>query len=72
LTLVRNYANILGIDMPAVEVIFYQDAQGKMPRLIEWLDALSPKARIKCLVRLKRLEDLRHELRRPEADGGNR
>jgi phage-related protein len=54
--------------MPAVEVIFYQDAQGKMPRLIEWLDALSPKARVKCLVRLKRLEDLGHELRRPEAD----
>jgi DNA-binding XRE family transcriptional regulator len=54
--------------MPAVEVIFYQDAEGKMPRLIEWLDALSPKARVKCLVRLKRLEDLGHELRRPEAD----
>jgi len=54
--------------MPAVEVIFYQDAQGKTPRLIEWLDALSPKARVKCLVRLKRLEDLGHELRRPEAD----
>ena len=59
---------MLGVDMPAVEVIFYQDAQGKTPRLIEWLDALSPKARVKCLVRLKRLEDLGHELRRPEAD----
>jgi hypothetical protein len=30
--------------MPTVEVIFYQDAQGKMPRLIEWLDALPRKA----------------------------
>jgi len=26
---------MLGVDMPAVEVIFYQDAQGKTPRLIE-------------------------------------
>ena len=54
--------------MPAVEVILYQDAQGKTPLLIEWLDVLSEKARLKCLVRLKRLEDLGHELRRPEAD----
>jgi phage-related protein len=56
------------IEMPGVEVIFHQDAPGKRPRLIEWLDTLSPKARVKCLVRLKRLEDLGHELRRPEAD----
>ena len=54
--------------MPAVEVIFYQHAPGKTPPLIEWLDALSPKARVKCLARLKRLEDRGHELRRPEAD----
>lgn len=54
--------------MPAVEVILYQDAQGRTPLLIEWLDVLSEKARLKCLVRLKRLEDLGHELRRPEAD----
>ncbi len=47
--------------MPAVEVIFYQDAQGKLPRLIEWLDALSPKPRVKCLVRLKPLEDFEKE-----------
>ena len=30
--------------------------------------SLSPKAREKCLARLKRLEDVGHELRRPEAD----
>jgi phage-related protein len=54
--------------MPAVEVILYQDAPGKAPLLIEWLDGLSPKARLKCLARLKRLEDLGHQLRRPEAD----
>jgi phage-related protein len=36
--------------------------------LIEWSDGLPQKARLKCLVRLKRLEDLGDELRRPEAD----
>lgn len=54
--------------MPTAEVIFYQDAQGETPPLWESLDGLSPKARVKCLVRLKRLEDLGHELRRPQAD----
>lgn len=54
--------------MPTVEVIFFQEAEGKTPPLIEWLDDLPQKARIKCLARLKRLEDLGHELRRPEAD----
>lgn len=53
--------------MPAIDLIFFQEANGKTP-LIEWLDGLPQKARIKCLVRLKRLEDLGHELRRPEAD----
>jgi len=47
---------------------FFQEVKGKTPPLIEWLDELPQKARIKCLVRLKRLEDLGHELRRPEAD----
>jgi phage-related protein len=54
--------------MPTVEVIFLQEAEGKTPPLVEWLDGLPEKARLKCLVRLKRLEDLGHELRRPEAD----
>lgn len=54
--------------MPATEVIFYQEAEDKTPPLIEWLDGLPPKAQQKCLARLKRLEDLGHELRRPEAD----
>jgi len=54
--------------MPPVEVIFFQEAEGKTPPLVEWLDGLPEKGRLKCLVRLKRLEDLGHELRRPEAD----
>lgn len=35
---------------------------------MKWLDRLTAKAQDKCLARLKRLEDLGHELRRPEAD----
>jgi len=54
--------------MPTVEVNFFQEAEGKTQPLVEWLDGLPQKARLKCLVRLKRLEDLGHELRRPEAD----
>jgi phage-related protein len=54
--------------VPAVEVIIFQETEEKTPPLVEWLDGLPEKARLKCLVRLKRLEDLGHELRRPEAD----
>ncbi len=52
--------------MPAVKVVFF--LEGESPPIVEWLDSLPPKARLKCLVRLKRLEDWGHELRRPEAD----
>lgn len=54
--------------MASIEVIFFQEAASKAPPLIEWLDELPPKAQLKCLARLKRLEDSGHELRRPEAD----
>jgi phage-related protein len=54
--------------LPVTQVIFFQEAEGKTPPLIGWLDSLPQKARLKCLARLKRLEDLGHELRRPEAD----
>jgi phage-related protein len=47
--------------------VFYQEENGSVP-LLEWLDRLPAKAQAKCLARLKRLEDLGHELRRPEAD----
>ena len=53
--------------MPVIEVIFYQEENGAVP-LVEWLDSLTAKAQDKCLARLKRLEDLGHDLRRPEAD----
>ncbi len=53
--------------MPTIRLIFFQKEDGSVP-LIEWLDSLTTKAQDKCLARLKRLEDLGHELRRPEAD----
>ena len=36
--------------------------------LLAWLDDLPPKIRDKCIVRIERLAQLGHELRRPEAD----
>ena len=54
--------------MPATTVVFFQERPDQTPPLIEWLDGLPEKAQQKCLARLKRLEGLGHELRRPEAD----
>lgn len=53
--------------MPRTTVVFYQEEDGSVP-VLEWLDGLSAKAQDKCLVRIERLRDLGHELRRPEAD----
>ena len=53
--------------MPTTEVIFYREEDGTVP-LVDWLDDLPAKAQDKCLARLARLEELGHELRRPEAD----
>jgi phage-related protein len=53
--------------MPEVRVVFYKEKDGRVPTS-EWLDGLLPKVQDKCAVRIKRLMDLGHELRRPEAD----
>lgn len=53
--------------MPKIQVVFYQETQGSVP-VLEWLDTLPPKTQDKCLVKIERLRDLGHELRRPEAD----
>ena len=53
--------------MPRTKVVFYREDDGSVP-LIEWLDGLPEKARNKCRVKLERLRELGHELRRPEAD----
>lgn len=53
--------------MPKTQVIFFQEEIGEIP-IVAWLDELPAKAQDKCLARLRRLEELGHELRRPEAD----
>ncbi len=53
--------------MPKTNVVFFQEEDGSVP-ILEWLDSLQPKALDKCTVRIERLGELGHELRRPEAD----
>ena len=53
--------------VPKIRVVFYREPGGSAP-VLEWLDGLPPKAQDKCLVKIERLRDLGHELRRPEAD----
>lgn len=53
--------------MLITKVVFYQDDDKSVP-VLEWLDSLPPKAQDKCFVKISRLAELGHELRRPEAD----
>lgn len=56
--------------MPQTRLLFFRDAHGLAPAW-EWLRDLrvkNPKAYAKCAVRIRRLAELGHELRRPEAD----
>jgi phage-related protein len=53
--------------MPQTRVVFYRDDDGTVP-LLEWLDGLPEKAQDKCRLKIERLQELGHELRRPEAD----
>lgn len=53
--------------MPRTRVVFYREADGSVP-VLEWFDGLPTKAQDKCRVRIQRLAELGHELRRPEAD----
>lgn len=53
--------------MPRTKVVFYQEENGTCP-VIDWLREIPSKARAKCRVRIERLAELGHELRRPEAD----
>lgn len=53
--------------MAETEVYLYRSAEGELP-LVNWLDKLPSKARLKCIERIARLAELGNELRRPEAD----
>jgi phage-related protein len=53
--------------VPPVSVVFYADPGSGTP-VLDWLAPLPKKARLKCTVRIKRLRELGHSIRRPEAD----
>jgi phage-related protein len=56
--------------MPQTRLLFFRNADGSAPAW-DWLRDLrvkNPKAYAKCAVRIKRLAEMGHELRRPEAD----
>jgi len=53
--------------MPQTALVIYQESKGDVP-LVDWLASLSEEARTKCRLKIRRLAELGHELRRPEAD----
>jgi len=53
--------------VPRTLVVFHKDREGNVP-VLEWLDGLPAKIQDKCVVKIERLRELGHELRRPEAD----
>ena len=53
--------------MPKTRVVLFRDADGSCP-FLEWFSELPPKVQDNCYLRLERLREMGHELRRPEAD----
>ena len=53
--------------MPKTKVVFFREDDGRVP-VLDWLDSLAPPAKAKCRVKIERLRELGHEIRRPEAD----
>ena len=53
--------------MPRTRVVLYQEEDGSCP-FLEWFAGLPARAQDKCFLRLERLGEIGHELRRPEAD----
>jgi phage-related protein len=53
--------------MPKSRVVIYRGDDGSVP-FVEWFRDLPDHAKDKVLVRIERLRDMGHELRRPEAD----
>jgi phage-related protein len=53
--------------VPKTKVVLYQEEDGSCP-FLEWFSGLPVKAQDKCFLRLERLREMGHELRRPEAD----
>jgi len=53
--------------VPRTKVVLYREDDGSCP-FLEWFGKLPAKAQDKCFLRLERLREMGHELRRPEAD----
>ncbi len=53
--------------MPQTAVVLFAEEDGSAP-LVEWLDGQLVKVQDKCQVRVERLAELGHELRRPDGD----
>lgn len=53
--------------MPRTHVVIYCEDDGSSP-FIDWFGSLPEHGRDKVILRLERLRELGHELRRPEAD----
>jgi hypothetical protein len=53
--------------MPKTKVILYCEEDGSCP-FLEWIVKLPVKAQDKCFLRVERLREMGHELRRPEGD----
>ncbi len=53
--------------MPKSRVVIYREEDGSAP-FVDWFTELPVYARDKVLVRIERLREPGHELRRPEAD----
>jgi len=52
--------------VPETTVVFYAEDDGSAP-LLTWLDQQQSKVQDKCLVKIERLAELGHEIRRPDA-----
>jgi phage-related protein len=53
--------------MPKTRVVLFREVDGSVP-ILEWLEGIPEKVQDKCFVRIERLAELGHELRRPLAD----
>jgi phage-related protein len=54
--------------MAKTKVVFYKEKDGTTAPVLEWLDSIPLRARLKCITRIERLMEEGHQLRRPEAD----
>ncbi len=53
--------------MPKTEVLFFAAGDGSSP-VLEWVDKLPEKVQNKLMVRIERLSEYGHEMRRPMSD----